>query len=704
MRKAALTAWAALWMVPWSVTAQAQERGIDTYDLPETVVSSSRYHGGIIGSTTAVGNMLGEKDTMDVPMSTKAVSKDAFTVFAMPGHELEDGMTVIPTVRRSTSALSVRGFYTPASLLQINGVPGMLDDLDVKMNFLERADVISGPAIVYNGSSTAGRAVGGHISLQSKRAGQKPLTAVDLHYASDGNVTAGVDAGRRFGKNGAWGIRVNALNQGGTLARFGEKRAARNLFINIDHYDKHSRTNLLLGYEYKKVSGKTLYFAPGKNLNALPAPPDGDTNMLPEWSYFQSTTKLATLNHEQRFDTHWTAFFNAGVKSYERPVSMSNRNTVLFADGAGNFTGRFRQDVTLSASKSLKYYLGGGVRLHHDFGQTQNELVVGVDTVYVKNWSASSRRLATIVGNLYGKNRWAEPTYSHTPLQMSSKTVVDGISAVDTLHLFGDKLLFNVGLHHHSYKPYAYKNHGWSQTASYNAICPTYGVVYKVTPQLVLYANHAETFDCGTVVADTYANAGELLPPSKAKSNELGLKYRNKDMIHTLAVFRSTNPSYLATDDNYYVSWGENLYRGAEYTFAGPIARKWDIFGGIAYTRWTWVRTSYGKQYEGMTANGIPNWNGSLGFTYKPNEALSLLGRIVYVGSAPTEFGKYHVAGYARVDFGAQYKTTIDHAPVTFTAMCYNLFNKKYWLTANQGSQLLPAESRTFMLGAHVEL
>lgn len=704
MKKTALSLWMALGMMPWPGAAQAQESGMDTYDLPEVVVSGSRYHGGIIGSTTAVGNMLGEKDTMDVPMNTKAVSKDAFTVFAMPGHELEDGMTVIPTVRRSTSALSVRGFYTPASMLQINGVPGMLEDLDIKTNFLERADVVSGPAIVYNGSSTAGRAGGGHISLQSKRAGKTPLTAVDMRYVSAGNVTEGIDIGRRFGKNAAWGIRVNALNQGGTLARFGEKREARNLFINIDHYDKHSRTNLLLGYEYKRVSGKTLYFAPGKNLNALPAPPDGDANMMPEWSYFQSTTKLAILSHEQRFDAHWTAFFNAGVKSYERPVSMSNSNTSLIADGDGNFTGRFRENVTLNASKSLKYYIGGGVRVHHDFGETKNELVVGVDTAYAKNWSASSKTLATIVGNLYGQNRWAEPTYDHTPLRLSSKTVVSGLSAVDTVNLFGDKLLLNVGLHHHSYKPYTYNSGDWRQTASYNATCPTYGAVYKFTPQLVLYANHAETFDAGTVVGTRYANAGELLPPSKVKSNELGLKYQNKDMIHTLALFRSTNPSYLTTDDNYYVPLGENLYRGAEYTFAGPIAKKWDIFGGIAYTRWTWVRTSYGKQYEGMTANGIPKWNGSIGFTYKPNDALSLLGRLVYVGSAQTEFGKYRVAGYARFDFGAKYKMTIDHTPVTFTAMCYNLFNKKYWITANQGSQLLPAESRTFMLGAHVEL
>ena len=75
MKKTALALSIALWMVPWPGTAQAQESGMDTYDLPEMVVSSSRYHGGIIGSTTAVGNMLGEKDTMDVPMNTKAVSK-----------------------------------------------------------------------------------------------------------------------------------------------------------------------------------------------------------------------------------------------------------------------------------------------------------------------------------------------------------------------------------------------------------------------------------------------------------------------------------------------------------------------------------------------------------------------------------------------------------------------------------------------------
>ena len=41
--------------------------------------------------------------------------------------------------------------------------------------------------------------------------------------------------------------------------------------------------------------------------------------------------------------------------------------------------------------------------------------------------------------------------------------------------------------------------------------------------------------------------------------------------------------------------------------------------------------------------------------------------------------------------------------PVTVSAMCYNMFNKKAWYSADQGNQLLIGEPRTFVLSAKFE-
>lgn len=90
-------------------------------------------------------------------------------------------------------------------------------------------------------------------------------------------------------------------------------------------------------------------------------------------------------------------------------------------------------------------------------------------------------------------------------------------------------MIVNAGVHHHSYQSRSYNANGTiKDEKDYDGNCPTYGIVYRFTPSLSVYANHTETFLGGTVVptGKGYKNEGDLLDPAKTKSNEFGIKLK----------------------------------------------------------------------------------------------------------------------------------------------------------------------------------
>lgn len=65
-----------------------------------------------------------------------------------------------------------------------------------------------------------------------------------LSWSSDSYYTQTVDVGKRFGKDGAWGVRINALNATGGLAVDGTRDYKRDIAVNIDHRAERSKTNI----------------------------------------------------------------------------------------------------------------------------------------------------------------------------------------------------------------------------------------------------------------------------------------------------------------------------------------------------------------------------------------------------------------------------------------------------------------------------
>ncbi len=687
---------------------------LDAYDFEGFIIEGTAYYGGMMGNTGYMGNMLNNKNIMDIPMETTSIGQEGIKTFAMPGNELYDALTISPAIRQSTSSVGLRGTYTTADSMSINGVSGMVGDTDMATNFLERVDILSGPNMVFSGStSNTGTKSGGSIILQSKKAKLTPQNDLDIKYTSKGRFTEAIDVGRRFGDNNEWGIRINAMHRDGEGAINDAENNVKNVYINLDYVASKTNTNLLLGYEDRHKFGGSSYWRPqGSNSSTafVPKAPDGSYNQLPHWAQKHTKNTIVVVNHNQKLNDNFSAFFNAGYRKTEVPLELggSTNNPLIFNQN-GSFSGDFKYtNIRTKATKTEKYYVGAGVRLNNEFKNIKNELVVGVDRSHHKDWSGKETKLINeLIGNIYQNNYWDVPSYTvDRNMVLKNKRYVNSISAVDTMRLLDDKLIIMAGVHYHEYQPYGVSNGNAKKTDSFSQICPAFGVSYKINPNFMVYANHAEDFQTGKVVPSgkDYINEGELLDPDITKSNEIGFKYMDKKFLHTLSFFYMDDPSYAENEaTKYYGKEGNDIYKGGVYSVAGSIDDNWDIFGGIGYARRIWDKNTDPIK-QGRDTDGIPKWNGSLGAIYHADDNLDILGRLTYIGKADIYYGKLTVPSSTRVDLGLNYKTNWKDTPVTLTAMCYNIFDNNYWLTANQGNHLKASDPRTFMLSAHFEI
>ena len=112
--------------------------------------------------------------------------------------------------------------------------------------------------------------------------------------------------------------------------------------------------------------------------------------------------------------------------------------------------------------------------------------------------------------------------------------------------------------------------------------------------------------------------------------------------------------------------------------------------------RATYQNTTKGL-YNGITESGRPNWTGVATLKYAADKNFDIIGRAIYVGSAPVLYEKFQAPSYVTIDLGLDYKTNVMGMPAKFSLMCYNLLDKKYWMIA-RGDNLYLSSPRTVAL------
>ncbi len=222
------------------------------------------------------------------------------------------------------------------------------------------------------------------------------------------------------------------------------------------------------------------------------------------------------------------------------------------------------------------------------------------------------------------------------------------VFASDTVDLtHGWSLLAGLRLTDYSQKGLGADGARTSEYDKNGVLTPTLALMHNLTPRTMAYASYIESLEAGSVVSNTYTNAGALLDPLKNKQYEFGLKTEQDDWATTAALFRiekkAENP--VVDPDSGRARLEQNglsRYQGLELAASARLAKNWNFGGSLMF----------------------------LNSEYRQG----------------TRYNDNRIAGYE----------------TTFRAGINNLANKRYWLYQTP-EYIKPGDPRSYRLSASVK-
>lgn len=698
------------------VTLRAADTVLDTVyvnaDRDGEVVAAP---GGLVNETAKLG-ILGNQSVMDIPYTEMSMTQKTLEKFDDPSQPIANVLMNNPSIRTSTTSpmytdFSMRGINMNGNHMMLNGVPSLFYQFNGPIShYIDRIDITSGPnagvngvSMSNNGTNSGATPAPGTINVVTKRAGSEPITKFTETFSGRSNFGEFIDVARRAGKDNEWGIRVMGEYMEGGLALKGAEKNEKNIFVNLDRKGKTSNTNFFVGHFDLRVNEGQRWFSYGGKSSELPSAPDsnipydfkGTTKWMHGWMY--------TFNHEKAINDHVTWFTNIGHSS--RSGNKYNSSASLKFDEKGNF---MSTNVSNAQNEiGTNSYFQTGLKTKFETGVVKHQATIAIDRSWAKYWNDSHNSAkGTIGGNLYTgteyTNNFVIPTLRTAKLYWDE--VNTGVTIADSLSYGKWDVLLAASHKHENFtnvqKGEKFQNDNW---------LPTYGITYKPNENMAIYASQTESFSRGAVVNDPkYDNNGDTLDPSTSKQREVGVKYKFKNLVTTLAYFDIETQSIIDTDlgNGMYhrAADGKDNYKGWEWTINGKPADKWTVTGGLLYMNGKREKTAKGT-YDGWYINGASKWSTVVGAVYEPNDKWSIIGRLTWVGDAhidnsasPTKSTR--IPAYTVLDLGFDYKTSIADVPVTFKAMCYNALNKDYWMGRGSSTTFGLSMPRTWMLSA----
>lgn len=682
---------------------------LDQYDIGDMLVTAHRDSGEAFVAREGTVGILGTQDTMKTPFTVTNITEKTVESFSNPTQPLDSILAGSPAIRQSGSILhndfTFRGFRANGTSCYVNGIPGIWTQFNAPTHIVARAEVVAGPNSGLSGTGThyESDAAGGLVNFVTKRAGEKDFSRFTLSHSGHNLFGGYLDFSYRFGRNRDWGARVNIEKVDGETAVDGQRVKSSSVYVNLDHRDDRSKTNIFTGYRENEIINGQRWFKLANAVTRFPSVPDHSRNYSFNGMDKATYGWVLAINHEQKFNDDWKWFMNFGLLH-----NKLNKN-VMYAYSALtilNDNGDFNINEQSSTTPQKAYYWQAGIHGKVTLGDVVNNLTLAVDRAWrLRDGTKSFTTYHLGTGNIYtGILNQIAPAYSGYESYLSNKTRIAGISFVDSIDY--KKLNVILGIHYHkaNVDSYSAATGRVSSSANSSATCPTYAVMYSPTENFAAYMSHAENFNVGTVVGSTYQNQGDILPPAKTKQNEIGFKYTNKGFLAALSFFdieQANNIDVLKGGKLYQLQDGRLRHKGVELAVSGKLGDKWNFSTGLSYLDATYDKTKNG-QYDGVIESGRPRWAGSMMLRYDADESFGAFGRVVYTGSAPVLYEKFWAPSYAVVDVGVEYKTKIARMPAKFSLTCYNLFNKSYWMIA-RGDNLYMSTPRTLALTMSVD-
>lgn len=662
------------------------------------------FAGGQVARGARLG-LLGNKDVMDTPFNVSSYTSELLA--NRQAVTLADALNVEPSVRFTgqiggvTDSFYIRGFPIGEGNLgeiAFDGVYGVAPNYHVFTDYIERVEVLKGPAaLLYGMSPNSG--VGGVINMVPKRSLPEDLTRVSADYVGDSQFGGRVDLSRRFGDEGEWGVRVNGMHRQGDTPLDNMYSRTDIGALSLDYQGERLRASLDLLTQHEKIDAPTRPFLVAAGLD-VPRAADGRRNATQPWGWWKSDGQSALLRVEYDISDRLTVFADAGGS--DTNVSRLSDQTPTIVNEAGD---------TLVTPNNFKFEVNrstynAGLRARLDTGPVSHA-VSFMGSLYSDRNRQASVLGTPLTSNIYRPVTRPEqriPAPANVPKVSSSD--LSGLALADTMSILDERAQLTLGVRHQRIESRNFNGTTGVRTVSYDesATTPLAGLVVKPWSNVSFYANYIEGLSKGDVAPSTASNAGEVFKPYKAKQKEVGVKVEFDSALLTLSAFEITKPSGQLTNGVYGAD-SEQRNRGLELNLSGEPLRGLRLLGGVTFLDAELTRTN-SRATLGNQPVGVPKVSVNLGAEWDTPwvAGLTLTGSMIHTGSEYiNQANTQSVPSWTTFDLGARYAVKVQGKDVMLRANLVNVFNKAYWSGVASYGTISQGVPRTLMLSASMD-
>lgn len=659
------------------------------------------YAGGQVASGGRVG-LLGNKSVMDTPYSMTSYTQAL--IQNQQATTVADVVANDPSVRNINprfgrfDQFTIRGFNLVNSEIAFNGLFGLVPTYTVPVESAERVEIFKGPNTLLNGMSPSG-AVGGSINIVPKRALDKDITQFTASYASESVLGGHLDVGRRFGTDGQFGVRVNAVHQDGKTVFSNDQSIERSLIsVGLDFRGEQLRLSSDISHYENRGTAPLERVAVSANA-IVPAADRIDRNFAQKWSYANTIDSSLMFRGEYDMTPRTTAYAAWGARRGRYDFLRVNPINV---NSAGNFTAeanRFLRDEDTISSEA-------GIRTAFSTGFIDHAVNLNA-SLYRIDFGNAETGLGNVNSNIYDPINRPQSNTAGITERPTGKTQLESFAVTDTLSILDERVQLTLGVRKQRVIGISTAANGTRSEYDKDALTPTAAIVIKPFEHVSVFGNYIEAL-AQTQSAPTtsgVANPGAIFPPAKSKQIEAGVKVDLGKFTTTLSVFRIERPNtFIEPTTLVYGLNGEQRNTGLEMNvFGEPIAGV-RLLGGFMLLDAELTKTRGGIN-EGNTAIGVAKMNVNIGtewdIAYVPG--LTFTARAIHTGDQyVNEANTLEIPDWTRFDIGSRYVFNTHGKTVTLRASVENVFDKRYWSTASS-TGLTFGTPRTALLSATLD-
>jgi iron complex outermembrane receptor protein len=653
--------------------------------LPEEFAGGQVARGGQMG-------LLGNQDNMDVPFTmTSYTSK---LIENQGAENVGDVLLNDPSVRMSggfgnqSQAFVIRGLPLNGDDISFNGLYGVLPRQIISVDSVERVEVFKGPNAFVNGASPTGTGLGGSVNLQPKRAEDIPTRRYTQDISTDGRVGEHLDIGQRFGEENRFGARLNLSQREGETAIDDMDQRSKLFIAGLDYQGDRFRISTDFGYQKERINHLRNNVRLGTGLTSIPHAPDSDHNYGQDWSHQETEDTFGMFRAEYDLSDSWTAYLAGGGKH--------TRETGVY--GTPVLTNAANGNGTISASDTNHNEDNGtvmaGVNGKFQTGPISHQIALGLASIWTRQENGYIFYNSAPT-NIYTTPSIAKPS---TPTlvggdmgdpDLAGKTRNRSLALSDTVGLFDDSLLLTYGVRRQQLRVENYSVNTGARTSLYDdsITTPVYGIVYKPTDTVSLYANRIEGLAQGPTASGNVVNIGQTFPPGRTKQYEAGVKLDIGTFGANLAAFRIEKPTDGFTEGNVFLREGKQVNRGIEFSVFGEPLDGLRLLAGATRME-SKLEDTAGGTNDGNHAVGVPTFqmNANVDWDVPGLQGVALNARFLRTGGQyANPSNTLSLPTWNRFDAGARYAFKVAQKDVTLRVNVENIANKDYWASANGG-------------------